>query len=273
MKINFAAVQFDIVWEDKPANHQKIDLLLDDADIQPGTFVVLPELSDTGFSFNLDTIVDDLTLPWAQKTAAERNIFLQVGYAIRSDDGRGRNCATIVAPDGSLLGTYQKVFPFSFGKTREIDYYTGGEILLIEKIKEDANVCPLICYDLRFPELYRLATQAGTEVFTIGANFPAARKEHWRTLNIARSIENQAFVIACNRIGDDPSLSFAGGSMIISPLGEIIAEADESECIIQAELDLDELRAWRTRFPTLNDIKPELLGTIDVERTSNAVIS
>lgn len=259
-----AAVQFDITWENKPVNHERMEQLLLDARPEPGSFVLLPELGDTGFSFNLDTIVDDLTLPWARSIAATHRIYLQVGHAERGPDGRGRNCTTIVSPMGEYLGTYEKIHPFSYGK--EIEHFSGGAKQLVTQCGE-ANICPAICYDLRFPELFRLGALSGAEVFTIGANWPDARQHHWRSLNIARAIENQAFVIACNRTGRDPHLSYAGGSMIVSPKGEILAEADDAPQVLSAEIDLDALRSWRRDFPALKDIRRPLLGELPIMTT------
>lgn len=125
-------------------------------------------------------------------------------------------------------------------------------------------MCPLICYDLRFPELWRLGAVEEADVFTIGASWPAARQQHWRALLIARAIENQAYVVAVNRIGDDPHIKYAGGSLIISPTGEVLAEAPAGNVpiVLQAELDPAALRAWREKFPALADIHRELLGSI-----------
>jgi len=257
--MRFAAVQFDIAWEDKPANHARIEQVLDEAELAAGTFVVLPEMGDTGFSFNLDRIVDDLTLEWAQRVARERSIWLQPGYAVRGEDGRGRNCAAIVDPEGRVAGVYQKVHPFSYG--REIEHFTGGERLLVAPCG-DARVCPVVCYDLRFPELWRLGALRGAEVFTIGANWPAARQAHWRAMLIARAIENQAYVVGVNRTGADPRIEYVGGSSIVSPQGEVVAEAGEEDCVLQIDLDLDALRDWRHTFPALRDIRPKLLGDL-----------
>jgi omega-amidase len=259
-----AAVQFDIIWEDKPANHAIIERMVADAAIEPGTFVLLPELGDTGFSFNLDAIVDDVSLNWATHFALERRIWLQHGYPERGPDGRGRNCASIISPDGEIVCTYRKIHPFSFGK--EIEHYTGGDELIVRDI-DGVKVCPQICYDLRFPELWRLGVVHGAELFTIGASWPSPRQHHWRALLIARAIENQCYVIAVNRIGRDPHLSYLGGSMIISPKGDIIAEAgSDEETVIQAELDIDALRDWREQFPALKDIHREFLGDVKVVR-------
>jgi predicted amidohydrolase len=252
-----AVVQYDIVWEDKTANHALVERLLDDADLEAGTFVLLPELGDTGFSFDLERIVDDESLAWGRGLAARLGCWLQVGHARYGPRRRGRNCATIIAPDGTDLVTYEKIHPFSYG--REAEFYDGGDRIVIRRCS-DAAVSPLICYDLRFPELWRHAALAGAEVFTIGASWPAARHEHWRSLLPARAIENQAFVVAVNRTGRDPHLAYEGGSMIISPMGEKLAEAGPEPVVLQARLDLDALRTWRREFPTLADSKRNLLG-------------
>jgi omega-amidase len=260
--VRVAAIQFDIAWEDKPANHETIERMLDEAGTAAGTFVVLPELGDTGFSFNLDAIVDDRTLPWATDLARRREVWLQAGYAERGPDGRGRNCAAIIDPSGAVRGVYRKVHPFSYSE--EPEHYAGGDEVIVRRCAE-VLVCPLICYDLRFPELWRLAARAGTEVFTIGASWPAVRKAHWRALHIARAIENQAYVVAVNRVGRDPALAYAGGSMIVAPTGEILAEGGNEPVVLTADLDLEALRGWRAEFPALRDIRPELIGSMNLD--------
>ncbi|MHC5023049.1 MAG: nitrilase-related carbon-nitrogen hydrolase [Planctomycetota bacterium] len=256
------AVQFDIAWEDKVANHARIEARLDGAEIGRGSFVVLPELADTGFSFDLDHIVDDISRPWAEHVAGARGIWLQHGYPERGSDGKGRNCASIFSPDGVCVGTYRKVHPFTY--SREGEHYGGGDRLVLRRCGE-AIVCPVVCYDLRFPELWRLAARAGAEVFTVGANWPAARRHHWRTLLIARAIENQAYVVGANRVGSDPQHAYAGGSIIVSPTGEVVEEAGDESTLLRAELDLDALRCWRSEFPALDDLHEELLGSIEVD--------
>ena len=257
-----AAIQFDIVWEDKAANHRIIEGMLDDAALSAGTFLVLPELADTGFSMNLDAIVDDASLDWAKDCAQRRQIWIQHGYPRMGSDGKGRNCASLISPTGDITGTYEKLFPFSYG--REGEFYSSGDRLLLRPVN-GATICPLICYDLRFPELWRLATLAGTEVFTIGASWPTPRQTHWRQLLIARAIENQSFIIASNRIGKDPHLDYSGGSMIIAPSGEILAEANDRPAVIQATLNLQSLPKLRHDFPFQKDIRPDLLGSIGID--------
>jgi predicted amidohydrolase len=263
--MRFAAVQFDVAWEDKPANHALIEGLLERARLPAGSLVLLPELGDTGFSMNLDRIVDDRSLAWVRSLARRMECYIQHGYAERGPDGLGRNCAAIVSPAGEVLGIYRKVHPFSYG--RESQHYAGGDRLVLRRCGE-AMIAPMICYDLRFPELWRAAVIAGAEVFTIGASWPEARQPHWRALLIARAIENQAYIVAVNRIGRDPHLSYAGGSMIVSPRGEVLVEggADES-AVFFSDLDFGLLRRWRGEFPALRDIHRELLGSFPLDTT------
>ncbi|MHC5001550.1 MAG: nitrilase-related carbon-nitrogen hydrolase [Planctomycetota bacterium] len=268
--MHVALVQLDIAWEDKSANHRAIEGLLAEAELPVGSFVLLPELGDTGFSFNLARIVDDRTLPWASALARRHGAWVQVGHAVRGPDGRGRNCATLIGPDGAALGTYQKVHPFSYG--REAEHFGGGDHLLLGRCG-DAAVAPLICYDLRFPELWRHAALAGAEVIALGASWPAARQDHWRALLVARAIENQAFVLGCNRVGRDPHLAYAGGSIVVDPRGRVLVEGDDRQAVLTATLDLADLRAWRAEFPALSDVRRSMLGTIRVETPIKAPVA
>ncbi len=260
--MQFAAVQLDIAWQDKPANHAAIERMLVEAAIEPGAFVVLPELGDTGFSFDLAAIADGTTIPWAVRLAQRLGIWIQPGFAESASDGKGRNCAAIVSPDGRVLGVYRKVHPFTYG--RESRFYGGGDRLLLRRCG-DAAVCPLICYDLRFPELWRAAALAGANAFTIGASWPQARQAHWRALLLARAIENQACVIGVNRVGRDPHVAYAGGSLIAGARGEILAEAGAGPIVLTADLDFHAVAAWRAEFPALRDIHRELLGSIQID--------
>ncbi|HWB18940.1 MAG TPA: nitrilase-related carbon-nitrogen hydrolase [Phycisphaerales bacterium] len=261
----FAALQFDIAWEDKPANHARIESLIASAALPPGSFLLLPELADTGFSLNIPSIVSELSLTWARSLAQRFKIYVQHGFPELGPDARGRNTAAIISPDGLLLGKYHKIHPFSYGK--ESTHYSAGDSLLIADCNH-VNVCPLVCYDLRFPELFRLAVSAHppAEIFTIGASWPAARQHHWRSLAIARAIENQSFVVAVNRIGNDPHVSYVGGSLIVSPKGDILAEADDRTALLTAELDLQSLRKWREQFPALRDLNACHLGSVTINR-------
>jgi predicted amidohydrolase len=176
---------------------------------------------------------------------------------------------TFAGPSGAADRRYEKIHPFSIGG--ETKAFDPGALLQLARIGAEPAalcLCPLVCYDLRFPELWRLAALEGAEVFLLSANWPAARQHHWRSLCIARAIENQAFVVAVNRVGSDPAARYEGGSLIISPRGDVIAEAGREPEALQAALDGAELRRWRRDFPALQDLRREHLGQVEVVRES-----
>src|SRR5262249_10160500 len=157
-------------------------------------------------------------------------IFLMAGVAMRGRDGRARNKALVFSPLGELLAFYAKMRPFTPGG--ESDHYTPGEQPTSFRW-EDCTVSPFVCYDLRFPELFRAAAAAHRpELFTVIASWPDKRLQHWVALLQARAIENQAYVVGVNRIGTDPYYHYAGRSLIVSPLGELLADAGASEAWI-----------------------------------------
>ena len=261
--MRFASLQHDIAWEDPARTRAAIATALESSDLPSGSFLLLPELGDTGFSFDLDRIAGLDGVAWARDLARARGWYLQFGHAERGPDGLGRNRATILAPDGEILGSYDKIHPFSFAGEDRV--YRGGDRLTIVEA-DGFSICPLVCYDLRFPEVWRLATLAGAEVFTIGASWPAKRASHWRSLLIARAIENQAFVVACNRVGRDPKHEYAGGSLVIDPTGEVLAEGDAEVACVAADLDRTRLLEWRATFPAIADIRRRTLGEIEIDR-------
>jgi predicted amidohydrolase len=150
-----------------------------------------------------------------------------------------------------VLGRYVKRHPFrSAGET---DHYAPGtEYLVLEW--NGFRVAPLICYDLRFPESFRVCVCRGAELFVVIANWPAVRREHWRTLLAARAIENQAYVVGVNRTGGDPAHAYAGDSLIVGPHGEVLADAGPDEGTVAATPDAAALRAYRSHFPALRDM-------------------
>lgn len=259
-----ALVQYDIAWEDKPTNHERIEAMLVDSGTPSGAFVLLPELGDTGFSMDLPAVTMHDSLEWAVSLARRRNWTIQVGHADLHADGFGRNCATIVRPDGSLAETYHKVFPMSI--LGEAKHYRGGDRLVLVDIG-GVVVAPLICYDLRFPELWRLAALEGAEVFAIGASWPAERVDHWLHLLRARALECQAWVLGCNRVGADPNLTYTGSSIVIAPDGTVLAEGGSDAEVVRTVLELESGRRFRERFPVLRDARPELLGSIEIVRS------
>jgi len=281
-------VQLDIVWQDRPANHARTTALLRSAPLQRGDLVVLPEMFDTGFSFDLPKTndADGLTLRFLKNLASELGITIQGARTVIGPDGRGRNRATICGPTGEVLAEYDKVHPFSYG--RESEFFSGGDRVVTYTWTSDVagsvggkavhgtpdngedvtTVCPAICYDLRFPELFRRGLVAGAEVFAVGANWPVARAAHRRALTIARAIENQAYVLGVNRAGNDPHLAYGGGSLAVGPMGDVVGELGDAEGVLSVEIDLAGLRTWRGKFPAWKDHR--LIG-VDPLRPSGPV--
>lgn len=250
----------DLAWEDRAENHRRLAHHLCGVPglRASGDLVVVPEMFDTGFSFNLEKTADNdgRTLGFLCEIARELGVTLQGARTVVGPDGRGRNRATVVGPDGAVLVEYDKIHPFSFG--RESEFFTGGDRVVTYPWRaggETVTVCPAICYDLRFPELFRKGMLAGAELFALGANWPKPRKEHRRALSIARAIENQGIMLSVNRAGKDPHLEYAGGSIAVSPVGEVLAEAGDEERVVSVEIDLKGLREWRGKFPAWKDAK------------------
>lgn len=251
-------VQFDIAWEDRRENFARVRGLLDAAPLERGDLVLLPELFDSGFSLNTGRTRDDggETQAFVCALARERSVYVQGSRNVPGPGGKHLNLATIAGPAGEIVAEYAKVHPFSFG--REGEAFEGGRGIVTYAWSTPggaASVCPAICYDLRFPELFRLGAMRGAEVFALGANWPAPRAHHWRALLIARAIENQAYVLGVNRVGRDPHLIYAGGSIVVSPAGHVVGEMGAEEGVLSARIDLESLREWRRVFPALRDIR------------------
>jgi omega-amidase len=257
-KMQVACCQFDIVWEDKPANYAKVDAVIEAASLPAGTLLLLPEMFATGFSMNAEQIAEDVDGPTARflsDLAALHRIYVLGGVVIRSlGSQKPRNEAMLFNPAGGLLFRYAKMHLFTFAG--ESMYYQHGTQRGLFAL-DDCPCQMAICYDVRFPELFRLTPVP--EVLLVIANWPVARESHWLALLGARAIENQAYVVAVNRCGADPLSKYSGRSQIIGPRGEVIADAGGSEAVIRAKLSLDEVRDYRRAFPALTD-----MGKIEV---------
>lgn len=254
------ACQFDIAWEDKSANHRKVRALLEQSSPPAGSLVVLPEMFSTGFSMKVARVAEGETRAserFLMNLATEFRVYLLGGVVNRAGNGRGLNQCLCFAPDGSEIARYTKLHPFSYSK--EDQYYDAGDAPLTFSW-QGALVAPIICYDLRFPEIFRITASRGAMIYTVIANWPQARVAHWLALLRARAIENQAYVVGVNRCGDDPWLHYPGRSLIVDPRGEIVADASGGEGTISAAIDLEELSAYRREYPALADIRPEFLA-------------
>jgi predicted amidohydrolase len=191
--------------------------MLADANTRPGGLIVLPEMFATGFSLNTNITADrdNTTLTYIQNLADRTQCTVHGGRTLlEPDQPLALNVATICRPDAfpskSPTAEYAKIHPFTFG--REGEKFRGG-VAVTTYQAAGLTICPAVCYDLRFPELFRRGLALGATAFALGANWPAARQTHWRTLLTARAIENQAYVLGVNRCGNDPHLEYAGGTI------------------------------------------------------------
>jgi omega-amidase len=246
--------QLDIAWEDKSSNYEKVQRLLRRSEVSRGDLVVLPEMFPTGFSMNTGATCEGTpseTEIFLHDRAREHQLYLLGGLVNKGPDDRPRNQAVVYSPQGELLVRYSKIHPFTLGG--EAACYAAGDQLVNFQWGK-CLVTPFICYDLRFPEIFRSAVSRGTQLFAVIANWPVKREKHWVTLLQARAIENQAYVVGVNRCGNDPKHSYSGRSMILDPHGNILAEIGNEEGLIQAEVDLGVVENWRKEFPALQDM-------------------
>lgn len=256
-------LQMNIAWEDRHENFRIVRRLLESATPEPGDLIVLPELFDSGFSLNTARTHDASgeTLTFLQRLAAELHCTVHGSRTVLDEPSdpesrKATNRATIIGPTGRILTEYAKIHPFSFG--REPESFRGGDSVTTypwESGGRRFTVCPAVCYDLRFPELFRRGLALGADAFVLGANWPAARQTHWRALAIARAIENQAFVLAVNRTGSDPHLEYTGGSIAVGPKGDILGELAADEAVLTVTPDPAETAAWRAEFGAWRDIR------------------
>ncbi len=253
--MNVCLVQSDLSWENHAANHAKFRTLLHEAHPAPGSLIVLPEMAFSGFSMNAATAAQSEALEgetFLCEMAALHQSTIVGGLVSRAPDGWSANQAVAIAPDGTLLARYTKLQPFSPAGEGEI-YPTGNEVVTFPW--NGFKAAPFICYDLRFPEHFRVAVKLGVELFVVIANWPVKRHHHWLTLLQARAIENQAFVIGVNRCGTDPGNTYNGRSVVVSPQGIIVSDAGENERVLSSRIDVDEVRQWREQFPALRDMR------------------
>lgn len=245
-------VQYNPVWEDKKTNEEKIELILHET--EQANILIFPEMSLTGFTMNSEEFAEGIqgeSFRFFAQLAVKKNADVIAGI-IEKSKNKIYNTAIHINHKGKLEKLYRKIHPFSY--STEDENYNAGSRPAISKIKR-WNLGLSICYDLRFPELFRKYGKRRVHFIVNIANWPDTRIEHWRTLLKARAIENQCYVVGVNRIGNDPKLHYPGYSSVFDPMGnEIISGADDEKLLI-ADLDKEFVNEVRNKFPFLEDIK------------------
>jgi omega-amidase len=250
--VRVSGIQHDIVWEQPDANFARLAPMIANAAAGGARLIVLTEMFSTGFSMATDRIAEPEAGPsvaFLVEQARAHGVWVCGSAPVRAGDAdRPANRLVLAAPDGSLRH-YDKIHPFSYG--REHEHYAAGSSFLTVDI-EGLRVSGFVCYDLRFAdEFWALAPD--TDCYVVVANWPASRRAHWKALLVARAIENQAYVVGVNRVGEGRNLAYAGDSMIVDPLGEVLASAAQTETTISANVDAAQVAKVRAEFPFLQD--------------------
>jgi predicted amidohydrolase len=250
MKI--ALVQYSPVWENKSASMEKLKSLLAQTDAID--LLIFPEMTLTGFTMKSNDFAEELegeSYIFFSSLAKENKCAVMYGMI---EKGNKKNFNTLVHLNnqGKIISTYRKIHPFSYS-TEDV-FYGKGKNTVVTKVK-GIKIGLSICYDLRFPELYRFYAKDKVHLIVDIANWPDTRVEHWRTLLKARAIENQCYVAGVNRVGNDPKLHYNGFSSVFDPMGKEIVAVENEEKVIVAEMDKTYVNEVRKKLPFLDDMR------------------
>jgi predicted amidohydrolase len=262
-----AAVQLQST-PDRDRNLEAADRLTRAAARDGAELVVLPEkwpvLGTPEQTIAASEPYDGPILRWASDLARELGIDLVAGsFSERTGGDRGANTSIHAGPDGEIKATYRKIHMFDVevgGKVyKESEREAPGDEIVLSETAQGTGLGLTICYDLRFPELYRILAVRGAQVIAVPAAFTlATTREHWEVLLRARAIEDQAFMVAANQVGEHaPGYRSGGRSMIVDPWGVVLAQAPDKETFVIAELDLERQREIRRTLPSLANRRPE----------------
>ena len=258
--MQIALVQFDIRWNDEAANHDQLTPLVKQAADGGAKLVVLPEMFNSGFSFLRGpdaTRANKAGIEFLIELSSRHSIAICGSLPEQHGDDKPFN-TLYVAEHGEIIGSYRKLHLFSFGGETE-KYRRGNELLNLSI--DTINFSFFICYDLRFPVPFELLAPK-TDAFVVVANWPAPRAHHWRSLLMARAIEQQAYVVGVNRIGQGGDLNYAGDSLCINPRGEVLCDGGSSSGVFFADIDAQEVNSYRSGFTALKDRIPGLYESL-----------
>jgi len=250
MEFRAACAQMDIAFGNKEANLETVAKMVKEAAENQVDLILLPELFQTGYCLDKADLLAEPpkghTVELLRDLAGRFRIFIVAGSILEKRDQGIFNTCHFIGKDGKLLGSYDKMHLFPpFDENR---YLTAGSNASIFKTGLGLFGA-MICFDIRFPELARKLALNGVQVIFCPAEFPAERTSVWATLLRARAIENQVFIVGCNRVGSDGKHQFGGHSAIIHPTGRALAQATASPQLIEATLRLDELKQVREELP------------------------
>lgn len=247
-----AAVQHDIAWEDPKANFAALAPRIAGAAAAGARLIVLTEMYATGFSMRTDVTAEPEGGPataFLVEQALHHDAWVAGSVAERVEPGaRPYNTLVLAAPSGDVH-RYRKIHPFTH--SGEHEHFRAGDRHVTVDV-DGLRTTLFVCYDLRFADEF-WATALATDVYVVPANWPDTRRQHWRTLLRARAIENQAYVIGVNRVGTGGKLTYVGDSMVVDPMGEILASAAGGPATLVCDVDARTVSETRDRFRFLQD--------------------
>jgi predicted amidohydrolase len=246
--LRIAVVQHDIVWEAREETLRRLEPRVAQASAGGARLVVLSEMFAVGFSMDIDKTAeteDGPTTQWLVAQAQQHDTWICGTLPVRAPaEELAFNTFVLAAPDGSV-DRYRKIHPFTYGGERDA-FAAGADIITVDI--EGVRVTPFVCYDLRFADVFWEAA-ARTDMYVVSANWPETRRRHWTALLAARAIENQAYVVGCNRVGQGGKLTYVGDSAVLSPVGDVLASAAEVETTLLVDVDTERVAEVRDRFP------------------------
>ncbi len=261
-KIVVSVGQMDVQTGQPDQNLAVVEAWIEEAARRGSDLVVFPELWDTGFDPDhapaLASAINAGRFARVAELARMHEIHVvgsMLEQATTGGEERCFNTAAWFTPEGTIAGVYRKIHLF-----RQMDedrFIQAGDKLPVADLPWGKSSAA-ICYDLRFPEIFRHYTLGGARLIVLPAQWPISRVAHWETLLKARAIENQVFVIGCNRVGKDGKVKFAGHSMILTPWGVPLVTAGEDPTLITATIDFSEIERARDKLTVFEDRRPEL---------------
>lgn len=258
MKWEILVLQIDIVFGEPWENKAKIEEKINEQAMEKVDILVLPELWSSGYDLSrlpeICTESQSAMLHFLERMAREHDVMIVGGSLAERRDGSYFNTMPVFNRQGEMVKTYSKLHLFRLmneekylSEGNEDGFFTLGDI----------PCSGLICYDIRFPEWVRHHALQGAEVMFVVAEWPLARIDHWISLLTSRAIENQCYIVACNRVGEDPQNTFGGTSMVIDPWGKVLLKGStDMEEALRLKIDLNESRAVRKRIPVFEDRRP-----------------
>ena len=255
-----AGLQLEIEWENPAENFRRAETLAEQAAERGARLLVLPEMFATGFSMRAEVMASysPEVRGFLADLATRHQLWVIGGFA-EPGEQRPANACGVFSPDGREMLHYRKIHSFSLAGEEE-HYEAGDEIGTIEI--EGVRVTPLICYDIRFPELFRVAA-TDTDFFIVVANWPTRRAYAWRTLLAARAIEDQVWVLGVNRVGDANGYPHRGDTSLVDPWGKVVATLADTPGVVSGEVEVEVAREARKRFRFLDDRRPDVYRRLE----------